>query len=333
MLVDQAPNRPEGRTFRVRRPAIWGGMAVAHFGHFVAEQVPRILAARDACPDWAVMLLPRPDLARADLAVFHWQVLDWLGVRRRDVIVIDRSMRVSILACCPQAESLGLSGPDPQYLDLLDRNAAARKLQPIATDTVFVMRCAMAHLASGHHAGEGYVAGLLGRQRVRCFAPERHTIREQMAIYAGARHLVFAEGSALHGRQLLGRVDQTISVLCRRPGRRLALAQITPRVRSLDYREVTRAILQTVGRTGRPEGSRAMSIYDPEALLRFWACHGVDLQAHWSRAAYEKARDDDIRQWARIRLNDRRTDRSKSVERLLSDLQQAELPRSLVMGL
>lgn len=70
---------------------------------------------------------------------------------------------------------------------------------------VYVSRSALT--TKGCHAGETYLCSVLQQLGVSVIWPEAMPLREQLQRYAGAEKLVFAEGSALHGRQLLGRLD------------------------------------------------------------------------------------------------------------------------------
>ncbi|KGJ10668.1 hypothetical protein IT40_10535 [Paracoccus versutus] len=81
----------------------------------------------------------------------------------------------------------------------------------------------------------------MSRAGVAILDPGKETLMRQMALYAGARLLIFAEGSAMHGRQLLGRVDQKILVLRRRPQSRMAWAQLEPKCRKLEYAPIIKA--------------------------------------------------------------------------------------------
>ena len=94
-----------------------------------------------------------------------------------------------------------------------------------------VSRAGIAQRGGGGHAGESYLIGLLRSKGVTVLDPGQADLSVQMAAYAGAVRLIFAEGSALHGRQLLGRVAQDIDVLRRRPGKVMAQAQLQPRCR------------------------------------------------------------------------------------------------------
>jgi hypothetical protein len=122
-------------------------------------------------------------------------------------------------------------------------------------------------------------------------------LRAQLQSYAGARRIVFSEGSALHGRQLLGRLDQDIVVLNRRHGARTAASALTPRCRSLTYAEVCHTIARPRTRSGSEIETDGLSFYDLAALWEVFAGLGIDLQRGWDQAAYRSAVVADLRRW------------------------------------
>ena len=130
--------------------------------------------------------------------------------------------------------------------------------------------------------------------------PGRATIRQQMALYAGAGRVVFAEGSALHGRQLLGRVAQDIDVLRRRPDKVMAKAMLTPRCRTLTYHDVTAGQLMAYWKNGKDRPDPALALYDVAALMQVFQGFGVDLAQGWDPAAYAGAARADVVAWRRM---------------------------------
>ena len=123
-------------------------------------------------------------------------------------------------------------------------------------------------------------------------------LHDQLAAYAGAERIVFAEGSALHGRQLLGRLEQDIAVLRRRPGKRMAEASLRPRCQSLRYHDVGDQILMAYWKSGAKRPNPALSLYDVGLLLRSLDSLGIDLRADWDDAAYAHAALADVEAWA-----------------------------------
>ena len=71
----------------------------------------------------------------------------------------------------------------------------------------------MHELVNDRIAGEPYLEDVLRRSWVRVLRPETVPLAEQLRNYRAATDIVFAEGSALHALQLLGRVDADVAVL------------------------------------------------------------------------------------------------------------------------
>jgi hypothetical protein len=118
-----------------------------------------------------------------------------------------------------------------------------------------------------------------------------------MQHYAQAGLLIFTEGSAIHGRQLLGRIDQDITILRRRKGSRMARGQMAPRCRSLRYIDTVGGALNVRNRYGADVGFAMKSFFRIEALFDYFDEIGVPLRARWNREAYRRARDQDVLDW------------------------------------
>jgi hypothetical protein len=146
-------------------------------------------------------------------------------------------------------------------------------------------------------AGESYLVQVLQRAGVRVLDPGRARLGEQLAAYAGAGVLIFAEGSAVHGRQLLGWRDQSIVILNRRQGARMAEAAMTPRCRDLQYVEATGQGIGIGTMAAARQSALGLSLYDLAAVMAALARHGVDLTGLWDDAAYQAAVRADARTW------------------------------------
>ena len=126
----------------------------------------------------------------------------------------------------------------------------------------------------------------------------RDVIARQVAVYAGAERLIFAEGSALHGRQLLGHLPQDIEVLRRRPDKVMARAQLRPRCRNLTYHDITASQLMAYWKSGAPRPDPALSLYDIPALWHVFQGFGVDLARYWDAGAFVQAARADAADWS-----------------------------------
>lgn len=322
--VDVLPVQPDG-PIEEAGPMAWGGALVDAFGHQVADFSTRLLATRAARPDLPIAFASRPDLGYEDLGSaprYVRAILEWLGVPDAHVRVITRPTRVAELFVAPQAEQLSGPGPQEPYLDALDE-LAARRLDPLEPEPrpLYVSRAGM----EARFAGETYLEDALRRAGVRVLRPESLPLAEQLRSYRAATNLVFAEGSALHALQLLGRVDADVAVLERRPKSSLAEANLRPRVRSLVYEAVAARLIHGILPTGRPALPKGIAVADQERLLAAFADRGVNLRPQWHDGAWRRARDADVLHWVEMLAERPGHLGPGSVESVLDGLPEAAL--------
>jgi Glycosyltransferase 61 len=279
------------------RPCIWGGYGRNHFGHFVAEHASRLLRAAWARPDDLVLFIVPRKLRQEPLARHVYDVAEWLGAQRQNLRVVTHPLKVTEFRVAAQEEQLGFGPPGTDYLRLLQENMLRQRLVAKHSRLLYVTRAGMLGHGKGGHAGEGYLVRLLRNSGVTVLDPAEAPLRRQLALYAGARHIVFAEGSALHGRQLLGVLDQEILVLNRNFGSRTAERSLTPRCTGLTYVEGIARIRETYNRKGEVVTPQSLAEYDVDVLLQTFRELGVDLARDWDTAAYKDARDRDIQDW------------------------------------
>lgn len=295
--VDFAPVPSVGALERIGRPCVWGGVLVLAFGHLVAERLTRLLVSLRERPDDLYLFTTQPGWSEANLRGYVWDLLEWYGLPRAQVRVLNAAVQVDELRVAPQAEMLGNVGPSAAYLDLLAAHTAARGLVAEPVARLYVSRSGMVAEGLGGHAGEAHLVAVLERLGVRVMDPRRVPLAGQLALYAGAGAVVFAEGSALHGRQILGRLDQDIHVLQRRRGRHVAQGILRPRCRTIAYHAVVGESLMAFSPRGKRRPDHAMAIYDKAALFQAFAVLGVDLATAWDEDAYRTAAIADIEGW------------------------------------
>ena len=136
----------------------------------------------------------------------------------------------------------------------------------------------------------------------RIIWPERLTVREQLQSYASASRLVFSEGSALHGRQLLGKIDQEITVIERRQRFGMAKSLLAPRCKALRY---VSAIDGAVYVNPVPNGHlwQGITVLDEIRLVEDLLNSGIDLRDEWDSKSFQEIRDREVVQWASGRLD------------------------------
>jgi hypothetical protein len=71
-------------------------------------------------------------------------------------------------------------------------------------------------MLTGHFLGEQYLESLLVKSGYTLFTPENLSLVEQMRQYLEADVVLFAEGSACHGVELLGKINATSYLIPRR---------------------------------------------------------------------------------------------------------------------
>ena len=293
---DDRPDLPE-RLLPMAGPAIWGGFLDSHFGHFVAEHLPRLAMSLRERPADAYLFTVEPGMTRTGLGNWVWQIFEWIGLPQAQVHLVTEALYVAELRVAPQAEMLARVAPQPDYLDLIA--AWGTKLMPQKVPLAYVSRLGLPQKGGGAHAGESYLVQVLRRLGVAVLDPGRASISEQMATYAGAGRLVFAEGSALHGRQLLGRLPQEIEVLRRRPEKAMAQAHLRPRCRKLTYHDLSAGQLMAYWKSGATRPDPALSLYDVPNLFRIFQDFGIDLAANWDAGEFRLAQLADVADWTR----------------------------------
>jgi hypothetical protein len=286
---DVRPSRWDGPADR-QSVGIWCGPVSPHFGHMVADFAMRIAAAAQRHSDLPLVfsMWPTPD---EEPPAFFWALLDHLGARRERVILVRRPTRFDTLHVYPQAERLFGRGPSESHLDLMDRVAAARGPADRDIACLFVSR---SRLPDGRLAGEDYIDGVLAAAGATVMHPEDLDLTEQLQLYRRARSMIFSEGSAVHGLQLLGRLDAEVTVLVRRPGARIASASLRPRLAALRYENVTAGPIHGRGPTGRIQRDRSLMLIDTARLLALFDRLGIPARTHWDETRYRARRDADI---------------------------------------
>lgn len=294
--ADRPPKDRGGAVEIIEEPAVWISPYDRHFGHFLAENASRILQSVAERPNDLFLFTAGAMLRDEDLKPHFWDILDWFGVPRDQVMIIRNKHLVRELRVAQQAESLGNAGLCEAYLDLLDDRVRKNNLPDQSIPVVYVARSKLKP-RFGLHSGEAYLVSCLERLGVTVLFPEKVSVRTQLEIYASAKTLIFAEGSAVHGRQLLGRIPQDVVILNRRKRQRMAMTHLRQRVSRLAYSETTAHQVTFLGPNQQPLQYAAHSVFDTRVLLDTFDALGVPLSSVWNKQDYETARDADVASW------------------------------------
>ena len=294
--VDHFPEQlgPVERT--VTEPIAWGGPVVPIYGHQVAEFSQRLLQTLEEAPDrriaftgWDRHRVVSPLTA----PVFFWWILEWLGVGFDRFMWIDKRVTAADLVIAPQSEQWHGPGPGREDLDRLDR-LVVRRLGTVQQEgTIYVSRSAQ----MGRFAGEAAIEAAMRAVGATILRPEELALPDQLRALAAADRLIFAEGSALHTAQLLGRSLGDVVVLARRPGLRLARESLAPRARSLRYVDAVAGVICGLTPNGNPWQPAGLTALDFDRLVDELVAVAPDIARRLPLARLRAARDEDVLAW------------------------------------
>ncbi len=194
---------------------IWGGVLVGHFGHFLTESAGRLWAlnAIRGLVDGIVFIAKR-DVGASELTSFHKAFFELLGLRV-PVRVIAQPTRIDLLEVPGQGFGIGpLAGGTDQFRSFI-HSRFGTNVAPSGGERLYISRSELSVQLGGildevrlerHLADCGY----------EIIHPQNHSMREQVARYKAAKHVVSLDGSALHLFAMVAGPDQQVAIVRRR---------------------------------------------------------------------------------------------------------------------
>lgn len=117
-------------------------------------------------------------------------------------------------------------------------------------------------------AGEKSIEDALTRScRALVMRPETKSLSSQVETYKAANSMICAEGSALHGIQLLGRGLGDVHIIDRRPGKRMAEHLRVPRCASVSYHDCIEGPVHGVYHRGRPQTVHSLAVLEFDKIM------------------------------------------------------------------
>ncbi|BBL73059.1 glycosyltransferase 61 family protein [Methylomagnum ishizawai] len=252
---------------------VYAGPLIRHFGHFMAECCHRLWAFHRFRPEVDGIVYgvkPGQSDQLRDYPGFVGEALARFGIAPEQVKLVNQPTRFQNLIVPQQAAALWRS-PAKEYLDFLAR------LDPqalVADDIPEKICVGRAHLIKkGCICGEDYLEQLLGEEGYFILRPENYPLARQWQYYANAKQIIFTEGSAIHGLELLPRLQAGVFVINRRPKSILAERVLGPRCDKLQVFDGISVI--GIVQDTRQEPANALSRVDHiEGLLDALRDHG-----------------------------------------------------------
>jgi len=288
--------------------ATYAGPAYHHFGHILSEMVHRIIPGRRmfGCDRWLLVgtIGERPLTGFAELPQVQQDILHFLELPPERVHVAHQDMRVRTLHVVEAGSDFGF-GPKPGYLRDL-RAFSLPRLDRLHGDEpgfprIYVSRSGIAH--GGNFLGERYLERLLEDEGYAVVQPERLPFTRQMDLYRKAELVLFPEGSACHGVELLGEgmMGRCVLLVRRENHRHIFERVLAPRAAS--FAAFSGAIpLGTIVAhpvDGSPLDHLGVALFDLEALQEFLRAEGLARLPTLDRRRYFEAAAADLAGYVR----------------------------------
>ena len=270
VAIDWAPEVDETAPVLSAGEAWWAGACCNHFGHQVVDFTSKLALYNE-------MLGPGDRIAIATKirsGMTSWETLpgfaraiyEYFGFTKDSVHVVSKPTRFALMHSLPQQEEHGGGPATPEHLAALERRAdqLLPRETPWSGGRFYVSRSQMAH--GGGIAGESAIEKKISEAGYEIIYPETLPLKDQLSLYRSAAELVFQEGSALHGLQLLGPINARVTVIVRRPGFKMLEPNLSQRISNLNYVVIGSAFLHGVKPNGKPADANGILIPDEQGL-------------------------------------------------------------------
>ena len=210
------PEMPQGDVAERAGTWLWGGVLWMHFGHFLVESSSRLWALDHLDEEIdGILFIPKRARNGGEVAGYQRDFVELLGCDK-PVVSLDAPARVERLIVPGQGFGLGSLIPGTQPFRDAIAQRFAKDIAPEGPEKLYISRSKLP-AGRGNLIGEEALETALAEQGYTIFHPEKHGLREQIAIYKAARQIIAAEGSALHLLAMVARPEQQVAIVVRRP--------------------------------------------------------------------------------------------------------------------
>tara|TARA_R110002094_G_scaffold4604_2_gene13365 strand:- start:3496 stop:5262 length:1767 start_codon:yes stop_codon:yes gene_type:complete len=243
------PKMPEGDLAQRKGTWLWGGLLWMHFGHFLVESTARLWAFDNPdTPIEGILFAPKRPRNGTEVHPFQHEFVKLMGTDV-PVVCLDVPTRVERLIVPGQGFGLGtMIEGTKRYRDAITGNFA-KDIKAKGSEKIYISRSQLP-AGRGNLIGESELEAHLSKQGYTIFHPEKHDLTGQIATYKAARHIIAAEGSALHLLAMVARADQQVAIIVRRPSS--ATEQLERHLKA--FAGITAVTLSQLTRSWKPTG-------------------------------------------------------------------------------
>jgi hypothetical protein len=279
---------------------VYGGCCAEHFGHAMAETIHRILPARARFACRRLLFVGLRGGASGGfeaLPAVMQAALGFLAVDPADVTVLGEDCVVETLHIAEQGARL-LGGPTAPYLRML------AEFTPSRLDALWDGRPAAARLyvsrsripQGGIILGEQHLERLLAREGWAVLHPQEAPLVAQMQAYARAETIIFSEGSAVHGTELIAGLGHCVLLPRRNTEAWWIESTLRPRARRLDVlpRGIPLGTILRDAQSGAPVENYGVTLMDLPAVTAALRALGLARLARPDLRGYRAAARADL---------------------------------------
>jgi len=282
----------------VDKPCIWLGPVTNHFGHqiydFSGRIAPSIANGTKDCN--YIVGIKKGSSVIPKVSI---DILNWFNVNLS---------KVEVVACPTTFRSISVFGqieqpfttPKLDYLNYLDDLTRINLGNIKKTSNIVYVSRSKIH---AHIAGESYIEELMLLEGIKIIHPQELSLKDQLSTYCSADLLIFSEGSALHGLQLLGTVKSKVVIINRRQNFKMGMKDfLHGRCNSVHYIDSVSDQLAIITDYGKEHLTSSLALINYDSLLVELKNQGVNLWRNFKLSDFHSSVEKDIHKWLKRNL-------------------------------
>ncbi|MDR1337536.1 MAG: glycosyltransferase family 61 protein [Rickettsiales bacterium] len=172
--------------------ALYLGNVYPQFGHFLLEHMNRAWGLLDDRYGNAKVVLVRNK--KCDVPEWMYALVEMIGVRRDDIIVLDRTTRFRSVIVPAQGFNIPVYS-SREYQTAFDKMAARASAPDVVHEKIYLSRAA---LSPRRIHGEEKIQRIFEKNGFYIAYPEKMPLREQVSLMKNCKVLAGLAGTALH---------------------------------------------------------------------------------------------------------------------------------------